>query len=123
MINWIKRHSFALAMIFIISIIPATIAIEVILYKLEPRSKVYVEWTVYDGLSNRDFHGTYDMAGKEFEIQNYWESAGRYRGSYRVVRIVDKDAWCGYINKQSICIYTGLNDVEVKKLKVLETKY
>ena len=56
---------------------------------------------------------------KEFEIQNYWESAGRYRGSYRVVRIVDKDAWCGYINKQSICIYTGLNDVEVKKLKVL----
>lgn len=123
MINWIKRHSFALVIIFIISIIPTMIAIEVIHYKLEPRSKVYIEWTVYDGISERDFHGTYDIVGKEFAIQDYWESSRKYGGSYRIVRIVDKDAWCGYINKQSICIYMGLNDVEVKRLKVLETKY
>lgn len=121
--NWIKRHSFAIFITFIISIFPILIAVEIIHYNLEPKSKIYVEWTVYDGMATRHYSGTYEMKGKEFEIQNYWESAGKYRGSFRVVRIVDKDAWYGYINKQSVCIYTGMNDVEVNNIKILETKY
>lgn len=120
--NWIKKHLYTIFIVFIISILPITMVIEVIHYNSEPQSKVYVEWTVYDGIATRHYSGTYEMKGKEFEIQNYWESAGKYRGSFRVVRIVDKDAWGGYINKQSVCIYTGMNDVEVNIVKVLETK-
>lgn len=122
MINWIKKHSFTIFIVFIISILPMSLLIEIIHYNSEPQSKVYVEWTVYDGMATRHYSGTYEMKGKEFEIQNYWKSAGKYRGSYRVVRIVDKNAWCGYINKQLVCIYTGMNDVEVNTIKVLETK-
>lgn len=123
MINWIKKHLFAIFITFSISIFPICIAIEIIHYNSEPTSKVYIEWTVYDGLSKRDFHGTYDIKGTEFGIQNYWQSAGKHSGSYRVVRIIDKDAWGSYIDKQSVCIYTGMNDVKVTKIKVLETKY
>lgn len=36
--------------------------------------------------------------------------------------IIDKDAWGSYISKQSVCIYTGMNDVEVNTIKVIETK-
>ena len=96
---------------------------EVIHYNCEQDSKVYVEWTVYNGNGTcRNYSGTYDMKGTEFGVQNYWQSAGRYGGSYRVVNIVDKDALGSYINKQSVCIYTGINDVEVNTIKVLETK-
>lgn len=123
MINWIKKHLFAIFTILIISILPIAISIEVIHYNLEPISKVYVEWTVYDGLSKRDFYGTYEMVGKEFAVQNYWECVGTNGGSYRVVRIIDKDALNSYIGKQTTCIYTGMNDVKVTKIKVLETKY
>lgn len=122
MIHWIKNHYFKIILAILISILPILIAIEIIHYNLEPESKVYVEWTVYDGLSKRDFHGTYEMNGKEFTVQNYWQSTGKHGGSYRVVRIVDKDALGSYINKQSVCIYTGINDIEVTKIKVLETK-
>ena len=62
------------------------------------------------------------MKGTEFGAYSYWRSAGRYGGSYRVVDIIDKDAWGSYISKQSICIYAGMNDVEVNTIKVIETK-
>ena len=124
MINWIKKHYFSIIMTILILIIPFSwIIAEVIHYNCEPISKVYVEYNVYDGTGTRHYSGTYEMKGKEFGIQNYWQSAGKYRGSYRVVRIVDKDAWGSYFQKQSVCIYTGMNDVEVKVFKVLETKY
>lgn len=122
MINWIKKHWFGIVMTIGVSIIPMFIITELIFYNCEEDSKVYVEWTVYDGYTPRNYSGTYDMKGSEFEVQNYWQSAGKYRGSYRVVRIVDKNAWSSYINKQSVCIYTGMNDVEVNTIKVLKTK-
>lgn len=123
MISWIKKYWFSIIMTILISIMPLCIIAEVIHYNNEPENKVYVEWIVYDGFSPRRYSDTYDMKGSEFEVHNYWQSAGKYRGSYRVVRIVDKDAWGGYFKKQSACIYTGMSDVEVKILKVLETKY
>lgn len=121
--NWIKKHFFAITITIAISIIPIFIICELIYYNCEQDSKVYVEWTVYNNNGTcRNYSGTYDMKGSEFEVQNYWQSAGKYRGSYRVVRIVDKNAGGSYINKQSVCIYTGINDVEVNTIKVLETK-
>ena len=123
MIQWIKKYLFTILIISIISIVSIVIVADIIHYDSEPISKVYVEYNVYYGVGTRRYSGTYEMKGKEFGIQNYWESLGKYRGSYRVVRIVDKDAWGGYFEKQSVCIYIGMNDVEVKKLKVLETKY
>ena len=120
--DWIKKHSFGIIITILISIIPIWIIAEVIHYNCEKDSKVYVEWTVYDGISTRHYSDTYDMKGTEFDVQNYWRRAGKYGGSYRVVSIIDKDAWGSYINNQSVCIYTGMNDVEVNTIKVLETK-
>lgn len=121
--DWIKKHSFGIIMTIIISIIPIWIIAEVIHYNCEQDSKVYVEWTVYTGNGTcRKYSGTYDMKGTEFGELNYWRSAGKYGGSYRVVSIIDKDAWGSYISKQGVCIYTGMNDVEVNTIKVLETK-
>lgn len=120
--GWIKKYLFGIIITILISIIPIWIIVEVIHYNCERDSKVYVEWTVYDGLSTRHYSDTYDMKGIEFEVQNYWRSAGKYHCSYRDVSIIDKDAWGSYISKQSVCIYTGINDVEVTTIKVLETK-
>ena len=120
--DWIKKHLFGIIITILISIIPIWIIVEAIHYNCEKDSKVYVEWTVYDGISARYYSGTYDMKGIEFSVRNYWESAGKYGGCYRDVSIIDKDAWGVYINKQSVCIYTGMNDVEVTAIKVLETK-
>ncbi len=120
--GWIKKHSFGIIMAILISIMPVCIIAEVIHYNCEKDSKVYVEWTVYDGISARHYSGTYDMKGTEFSVRNYWRSAGKYRCSYRDVSIIDNDAWGSYISKQSVCIYTGMNDVEVTTIKVLETK-
>jgi len=118
--SWIKKHWFNIIIVFLFSIIPLWIIAEVIHYNSEPDNKVYVEWTVYDGSKPRTYSGTYDMKGSEFEVQNYWKSSGKYQGSYRVVRIVDKDSWGSYISSQGVCIYTGMNDVEVKKIKIIE---
>jgi len=93
MINLIKKHWFGIAMTIGVTIIPMFIIAEVIHYNCEEDSKVYVEWTVYDGYTPRNYSGTYDMKGTEFSVHNYWQSAGKYRGSYRVVSIIDKDAW------------------------------
>ena len=121
--NWINKHWFVILMTILLSIIPMWIIAEVIHYNCEKDSKVYVEWTVYnDNGTCRTYSGTYEMKGTEFGIRNYWRSAGRYGGSYRSVNIIDKGAWGGYINKQAVCIYTGMNDVEVNTIKVLETK-
>jgi len=120
--DWIKKHSFGIIIPILISVIPIWIIAEVIHYNCEKDSKVYVEWTVYDGISTRHYSDTYDMKGTEFSVRNYWRSAGKYHGSYRDVSIIDNDAWGFYINKQSVCIYTGMNDVEVNTIKVLETK-
>ncbi len=118
MISWIKKYWFNIVITILISIMPLWIIAEVIHYNCEPDSKVYVEWTIYDGSATRTYSGTYDMKGSEFEVQNYWQSAGKYQGSYRVVRIVDKDTWSSYIARQSVCIYAGMNDVEVNIIKV-----
>ena len=120
---WINKRWFGIVMTVLLSITPIWVIDEVIHYNCEQDSKVYVEWTVYNGNGTcRNYSGTYDMKGTEFGVQNYWQSAGRYGGSYRVVNIVDKNALGSYINKQSVCIYTGINDVEVNTIKVLETK-
>lgn len=118
--SWIKKHLFSIIITILCSILPLWIIAEVIHYNCEPDSKVYVEWIVYDGSTPRTYSGTYDMKGSEFEVQNYWQSAGKYRGSYRVVNIVDKDAWGSYLARQGVCIYTGMNDVEVKKIKIIK---
>ena len=121
--DWINKHWFAIILTALSSIMPIWMIGEIIHYNCEKDSRVYVEWTVYNGNGTyRNYFGTYDMKGTEFGVQNYWQSAGRYGGSYRVVNIVDKDALGSYINKQSVCIYTGINDVEVNTIKVLETK-
>ena len=121
--GWINKHWFGIVMTVLLSITPIWVISEVIHYNCEQDSKVYVEWTVYNGNGTcRNYSGTYDMKGTEFGVQNYWQSVGRYGGSYRVVNIVDKNALGSYINKQSVCIYTGINDVEVNTIKVLETK-
>ena len=121
--DWIKKHWFGVIITIMLSIIPMLIIAEVIHYNCEKDSKVYVERTVYTGNgTSRNYSGTYDMKGTEFSVRNYWQSAGKYSGSYRVVSIIDKDACGSYINKQSVCIYTGMNDVEVTKIKVLKTE-
>lgn len=120
--DWINRHWFGITMTILLSIMPIWIITEVIHYNCEQDSKIYVKWTVYDGSTPRTYSGTYEMKGTEFGVRNYWRSNGKYRGSHRVVSIIDKDAWGTYINKQSVCIYIGMNDVEVNTIKVLETK-
>lgn len=121
--DWINKYCFAIIITALLSVIPLWIIGEVIHYNCEQDSKVYVEWTVYNNNGTcRTYSGTYDMKGIEFGVQNYWQSTGRYGGSYRVVNIVDKNTLGSYINKQSVCIYTGMNDVEVNTIKVLETK-
>ena len=121
--DWINKHRFGILMTILVSIIPIWLIVEVIYYNCEQDSKVYVEWTVYnDNGTCRKYSGAYYMKGTEFGVYSYWQSAGRYRGSYRVVNIIDKDAWGSYISKQSVCIYTGMNDVEVNTIKVIETK-
>ena len=118
--DWINKYCFDIIITALLSIIPIWIIGEVIHYNCEQDSKVYVEWTVYNSNGTcRTYSGTYNMKGTEFGVKNYWQSAGRYGGSYRVVNIVDKDTWGSYINKQSVCIYTGINDVEVNTIKVL----
>jgi hypothetical protein len=37
-----------------------------------------------------------------------------------VLEIVDTDDWGVYVDKQSVCVYTGYSDVEVKSLKIIE---
>lgn len=118
--EWINKHWFAIIIAIILSIIPTWIIAEVIHYNCEQDSKVYVEWTVYNGSTPRTYSGIYEMKGTEFGVLNYWRSAGKYGSSYRIVRIIDKDAWGLYINKQSVCIYAGMNDVEVKQIKVIK---
>lgn len=121
--DWINKYCFAIIITALLSVMPLWIIGEVIHYNCEKDSKVYVEWTVYNNNGTcRTYSGTYDMKGTEFGVQNYWQSAGRYGGSYRVVNIVDKNTLGSYINKQSVCIYTGMNDVKVNTIKVLETK-
>ena len=120
--DWINKHRLGILMTILVSIIPIWLIAEVIHYNCEQDSKVYVEWTVYSDNGNcRKYSGTYYMKGTEFSVYNYWVSAGRYRGSYRVVNIIDNDALGSYISKQSVCIYTGMNDVEVNTIKVIET--
>jgi len=121
--DWINKHWFVITISILLSVMPIWIIAEVIHYNCEKNSKVYVEWTVYNGNGTcRNYSGTYDMKGTEFSVHNYWQSAGKYHGSYRVVSIIDNDAWGSYINRQSVCIYTGMNDVKVNTIKVLETK-
>ena len=90
--DWVRRHTFGIIMTILISIMPIWIIAELIHYNCEKDSKVYVEWTVYDGISTRHYSDTYDMKGTKFSVRNYWQSAGKYRGSYRVVSIINKDA-------------------------------
>lgn len=118
--NWIKRNYWWLILVFLVSLLPGWIVAGIIHYNLEPRHKIYVEWTVYDGPSERTFHGTYDIVGDRYGILNTWHSTGKHGGSYRAVSIIDKDNWGAYISKQSVCIYTGLNDVKVNKIEIVE---
>lgn len=118
--KWIKEHWFGISIFLLLLVFPTLIITDVVHYNLEHKRKIYVEWTVYDGLNSRHYKGTYDIVGDNFGVRNYWTSAGKYSGSYRVVSIVDGNAWMGYFEKQSVCIYTGLNDVEVNKIKIIE---
>ena len=49
-----------------------------------------------------------------------WHGTGKHGGAYRAVSIVDKDYWGHYLGDQSVCIYTGLNDVKVTKIEIVE---
>lgn len=118
--NWIKRNYGLIIIIFIASLFPAWIIGSIIHYNLETRHKIYVEWTVYDGGTERTWHGTYTIAGENYMIENTWHSTGKYGGAYRAVSIVDKDNWGSRFNEQIVCIYTGLNDVRVNKIEIIE---
>lgn len=118
--KWIKNNLWLVYIVSILSIIPIMIITQVIHYNCEPEHKVYIEWTVYGCSTPRHYHGTYDMVGEEFKIYDHFVSAGKYQGSYRIVSIVDKNNWGAYIGKQSVCIYVGMNDVEVNKIKIIE---
>lgn len=115
-----KDRIFVLIIIGIFLFFFGLISAQIIHYKLEPESKVYVEWTVFNGGNSRNYSGTYIIKGTDFYIRDYWQSAGKYGGSYRVVCISDKDSWGCFINNQSVCIYTGMNDVQVNKIKVIK---
>jgi len=118
--NWLKRNYWWLTLVFIGSLIPIWIIAQIIHYNSEPRHKIYVEWVVYDSGTTRTCHGTYEIAGEQYGIRDEWHSTGKHGGAYRAVSIIDKDNWGSYIEKQSVCIYTGLHDVQVTKIEIVE---
>lgn len=118
--NWIKRNLFWIILGLVISIVPIWIIASIIHYNLEPRHKIYVEWTVYDGATERRWNGTYTIAGESYWIENTWKRTGKYGGAYRAVSIVDKNTWGARFNEQIVCIYTGLHDVKVNKIEIIE---
>ena len=66
LLNWIKRNYGLVIIIFILSLFPTWIISSIIHYNLEPRHKIYVEWTVYDGATERTWYGTYTIAGESY---------------------------------------------------------
>lgn len=86
---------------------------------MQPKHKVRIEYVIYrDGVP---YHktGVYAMKGKGFKT-NCYTRRERYGHGANVLEIVDTDDWGLYVDKQSVCVYTGYSDVEVKSLKIIE---
>ena len=86
---------------------------QIIKYNMLPEHKVYIEWTVYTASGPIDYHGTYDMKGYDFKTQYT-----SHRGS-NTVCVIDDDA-SFFMGDQSVCIYVGTNDVNVKTIKIVK---
>lgn len=118
--NWIKRNLFWIILGTIISIFPIWIIAEVVHYNLEPRHKIYVEWVVYGPNGPRYYKGTHEIVGDNFKVRKHWIRGHKSRDGYNEVTIEDGNRWGSYIANQRICIYQGLNDVDVTKFKIIE---
>lgn len=85
----------------------------------QPIHKVRINYTVYRGDKPFNKTGVYEVRGKSFkpvrEAQYH-----RYSSSPNVLLIEDEDAWLCYVNKQSVCVYIGYNDVECNSLEIIE---
>lgn len=110
---------FFILCVLLILAIPSWIIAEIIHYNLEPRHRIGVTYTIYDNGTVRKRYGVFTIAGDKYEVLNYWRSRKHSKG-HRVVSIVDANHWGAYISQQSVCIYTGLGDVEVNEIKIVE---
>lgn len=119
MLDWFDKHSI-IAICIIIALFIGPLIGEFVHYKLEDEHQVYVEWTVYrDGYAH-DYKDTINIVGDNFRVLSYWRTTKHHRNDHRIVQIVDGNAWHSYIGKQSVCIYTGTNDVDVRTIKIIK---
>lgn len=82
-------------------------------YSMLPEHKVRIEWTVYTNSGPIDYAGTYTMKGNKFRTMYT-----SHRGS-NTVQVVDAEA-ITFIEKECVCIYVGTNDVNIKKVEIVE---
>ena len=85
----------------------------------QPEHLVKIEYVIYRGNTPYPKTGIYKMKGKSFHT-TYYTRSQRYGNGPNILEIKDSDDWGLYVGKQSICVYNGYNDVEVKSLKVIQ---
>ena len=85
----------------------------------KPEHKIKVEYVIYRGDKACEKCGVYSVKGKNFKPRIYTRTQ-RYGNGPNVFEVIDADAVFGYFGKQCVCIYTGYNDVECKRITVIE---
>jgi hypothetical protein len=84
-----------------------------------PEHKVKVEYVIYCGSNAYEKSEVYSVKGEKFKSRIYTRSQ-RYGNGPNVFEVIDADAIFGYFGKQRVRVYTGYNDVECKKITVIE---
>ncbi len=85
----------------------------------KPEHKVRVEYVIYRDGKPYEKSGVYSVKGENFKSRIYTRTQ-RYGNGPNVFEVIDADAVFGYFGKQCVCVYTGYNDVECKKITVIE---
>ncbi len=84
-----------------------------------PEHKVKVEYVIYRGNKAYEKSEVYSVKGENFKSRIYTRSQ-RYGNGPNVFEVIDADAVFGYFGKQCVRVYTGYNDVECKRITVIE---
>lgn len=84
-----------------------------------PEHKVKVEYVIYRGSNVYEKSEVYSVKGEKFKSRIY-TSPQRYGNGPNVFEVIDADAVFGYFGKQRVRVYTGYNDVECKRITVIE---
>jgi len=86
-----------------------------------PEHKVKVEYVIYRGGNAYEKSEVYSVKGEKFKTRIYTRSQRYGNGpNVNVFEVIDADAVFGYFGKQRVRVYTGYNDVECKRITVIE---